>query len=41
MPFSNRVLEKMTSSLTFSNKKVREAVDWRPQLVKDNIDKII
>lgn len=35
LPFNSRKLEKMTCSLTFSNKKALNAVDWKPTPVLD------
>jgi nucleoside-diphosphate-sugar epimerase len=35
LPFNTRKLEKMTSSLTFSNKKAMDTVDWKPTSVLD------
>lgn len=35
LPFNSSKLEKMTSSLTFSNKKAINVVDWRPTPVLD------
>lgn len=35
LPFNSRKLEKMTSSLTFSNEKAINAVDWKPTSVLD------
>lgn len=41
LPFSNRVYNKMTNSLTFSSKKAQESIKWKPQPVLEYINKVI
>lgn len=41
LPFSTRTYEKMTSSLTFSDLKAREKLNWNPQAVIKCINKFI
>lgn len=41
LPFSSRVLNKMTNSLTFSSKKAQNLFHWQPEPVLENLNKII
>jgi nucleoside-diphosphate-sugar epimerase len=40
MPISNRLLGKITSSLTFSSDKARRELGWKPEPVLDHIKEI-
>jgi hypothetical protein len=40
MPFNSRRLDKMTSSLTFSNDKATKTAGWKPTSVLDYYKKL-
>ncbi len=41
MPFNRRALGKMTSTLTFSDEKARQALGWRPTRVLDFVEELL
>jgi nucleoside-diphosphate-sugar epimerase len=41
IPFNRRTLAKMTSTLTFSDEKARQALGWRPTRVLDFVEELL
>jgi nucleoside-diphosphate-sugar epimerase len=41
LPFDRRVLARMTSTLTFSDAKARQAVGWAPTPVLDSVRELL